>query len=237
MLVPGPMKAIILQHEQSEGEGLLGPALKRAGFQLVHRFRGVQHEDVEAPLVVVLGGRFGVHEAADHPFLLEERAVLAERLANGRPCLGICLGAQLLASAAGAENFKGKNGLEVGVGPVRWTRDAAADPVFSAAPPRLNVAHWHGDTFGPVPGATLLASTDRYSQQAFRLGRSYGLQFHLELTAEAFGQWLTAGAEELQAAGKDPEGLRAGLGKLKGAEAQAVALLERLAEALARNPA
>ena len=229
------MQAIIVQHERSEDEGLIGPALKRAGFELVHRFRGVHHQDVEAALVVVLGGRVGVYEADRHPFLLEERALLAERLANDRPCLGICLGAQLLASAAGAENFKGKNGLEVGVAPVRLTREAAADPAFSAAPPKLTVAHWHGDTFGPVPGATLLASTDRYSQQAFRLGRSYGLQFHLELTAEAFGQWLTAGEAELVAAGKDLAALRAQLGKLKGAEAAGVALLERLAEQLARG--
>jgi GMP synthase (glutamine-hydrolysing) len=228
-----PMRAVVIQHEESEGLGLLGPALKAAGFELTHRFRGAHHDDVSVDLVVVLGGRMGVYEAAQHPFLLDERAVLAERLALDRPCLGVCLGAQLLASAAGAEVSPGKNGLEVGVAAVRMTRDAGLDPAFAGAGPKLTVAHWHADTFGPVPGAALLASSDRYTQQAFRVGRSYGLQFHAELTADAFGSWLQAGQDELRGAGKDPSQLQAQLGKLRGAEASLEALLTRLARALA----
>jgi GMP synthase (glutamine-hydrolysing) len=228
------VKAVIYQHERSEGEGRLGPALQAAGFELVHRFRATQHDDVEAALLVVLGGPMGVYEADLHPFLNGERAVLAERLAQGRPCLGVCLGAQLLASAAGAEVFPGKNGLEVGALPVRFTREAAQDPVFSAAPPRLLVPLWHRDTFSPVPGATLLASTDRYSQQVFRVGRSYGLQFHAELTADVFGQWLDAGRDELAAAGKDLGLLQGSLSKLRGAEPALDELMRRLADHLAR---
>jgi GMP synthase (glutamine-hydrolysing) len=232
---PG-LRAVIFQHEADQGEGQLGPALRGAGFELVHRFRGAHHDDVDAALVVVLGGPMGVYEADLHPFLHAERAVLAERLALDRPCLGLCLGAQLLASAAGADVFPGKNGLEAGPVPLRLTRDAAQDPVFAEVPPRLLVAQLHRDTFSPVPGATLLASTDRYSQQAFRLGRSYGLQFHAELTCADFGGWLDGAEAELAAAGRALAPLKAQLGKLQAAEPATAALLRRLALALAAPP-
>ena len=232
------MRAVVYQHAEHEGLGLLEPALRRAGFEPVIRMRQVRHhEDVEAPLLVVLGGPMGVYEADQHPFLHHERAVLAERLGAGRPSLGICLGAQLLAAAAGSEVARGKNGLEVGVAPVRWTREGLADPVLGGSRARSTVAHWHSDTWTAVPGATLLASTDRYAQQAFRLGASYGLQFHLELDAAAFDGWLTHGAEELAGAGRDLALLRKDLGKLRAAEAENAALLDRLAEHFARAAA
>jgi GMP synthase (glutamine-hydrolysing) len=228
------MRAVVMQHEEHEGLGLLGPALEAVGFSLVKRFRTVRREDVDAELVVVLGGPMGVYEEERHPFLGEELALLRERLALGRPALGLCLGAQLLAAAAGSEVFLGKNGLEVGVAPVRWTREGLADPVIAGVRPRTPVAHWHQDTFQPVPGAVLLASTDRYTQQAFRLGDSYGFQFHLELTASEFDRWLTQGAQGLEAGGKKVEELRAQLPKLRSAESELRELIERLAHHFAR---
>jgi GMP synthase (glutamine-hydrolysing) len=229
------MRAVVMQHEEHEGPGLLGPALEAAGFTLVKRFRAVKREDLNAELVVVLGGPMGVYEAERHPFLGEELGLVTERLALGRPVLGLCLGAQLLAAAAGAEVFLGKNGLEVGVGPVRWTKEALADPVLAGVRPRTTVAHWHQDTFKAVPGATLLASTDRYTQQAFRLGDSFGFQFHLELTADELDRWFTQGAEELvELYEKNLEELRSQLPKLHSAEAENRELLERLAHHFAR---
>jgi GMP synthase (glutamine-hydrolysing) len=229
------MRAVVIQHEEHEGPGLLGPALEAAGFTLVRRFRAVKREDVDAELVVVLGGPMGVYEMDRHPFLGEELALLTERLALELPVLGICLGAQLLAAAAGSEVFIGKNGLEVGVAPVRWTKEGLADPIIAGVRPRTSVAHWHEDTFTPVSGATLLASTDRYTQQAFRLGNSYGLQFHLELTADELERWLTDGAEELEVLhGKNVDELRSQLPKLRAAEPEARELIERLAHHFAR---
>ncbi|AKJ03957.1 GMP synthase (glutamine-hydrolysing) [Archangium gephyra] len=229
------MRAVVMQHEEHEGPGLLGPALEAAGFTLVKRFRAVKREDLNAELVVVLGGPMGVYEADRHPFLGEELALVSERLALGLPVLGLCLGAQLLAAAAGSEVFVGKNGLEVGVAPVRWTKEGLADPVLAGVRPRGTVAHWHQDTFKAVPGATLLASTDRYTQQAFRLGDSYGFQFHLELTADELDRWFTQGAEELvELYEKDIDELRSQLPKLRSAEAENRELLERLAHHFAR---
>ncbi len=232
------MKAIVYQHEDHEDLGRLGPALEAAGFKLVRRFRGVEHHtDVEAELVVVMGGHMGVNDAAEHPFLRDELSVLVTRLNAGKPCLGICLGAQLLANAAGADVFPGKNGFEVGVGPVKWMPEALKDPVIAGCQAKTPVAHWHQDTWKPVPGATLLGSTDRYSQQAFRLGPSYGFQFHPELDAAAFEKWLELGAESLAAAGKDVSQLKSQLPKLRGAEGELAGLLERLAHHFAKTAA
>ncbi|WIG97381.1 glutamine amidotransferase [Myxococcus sp. SDU36] len=228
------MRAVVFQHEEHEGPGLLGPVLQEAGFTLVNRFRAVRREDVDAELLVVMGGRMAVYESEQHPFLRQELGILMERLAYERPCLGFCLGAQLLAAAAGADVFPGKNGFEVGVGPVRWTPEAQKDSVLSGARPRTVVAHWHGDSYAPVPDATLLASTDRYTQQAFRLGTSYGFQFHLELTAMEMGRWLDLEADSLQQRGKNLQELKAQLPRLKAAEADNTEVLHRLAHHFAR---
>ena len=99
---------------------------------------------------------------------------------------------------------------------------------------KTTVAHFHRDTWTPVPGATLLASTDRYGQQAFRLGRSYAFQFHPELDAATFEKWLEQGAEALTAAGKDVAVLKGQLPKLRAAEAELAGVLERLAHHFAR---
>jgi GMP synthase (glutamine-hydrolysing) len=161
--------------------------------------------------------------------------LLSERLANERPCLGICLGAQMLAAAAGAEVFAGKNGLEIGALPVRWTQDGLKDPVIAGVRPRTVMAHWHQDTYKPVPGATLLASTDRYSQQAFRLGNSYAFQFHLELNAADLERWLKQPGGTIAERVKDVNELYAQLPKLKAAEAEIADLQHRLAHHFAKT--
>ncbi len=229
------MRAVVWQHETHEGLGLLEAALVAEGFSLTRRFRAVEHQDLEAELLVVLGGDMGVGDLAAHPFLGDELALLTERVALERPVLGVCLGAQLLATAAGATVARGKNGLEVGVGPVRWTKAATEDPVFAGVGARSTVVHWHEDTWSAVPGATLLASTDRYTQQAFRLKDSYGFQFHLELTAAELGRWFDRAGETLSVLyERDLSELRAGLSKLTAAEGANRLVLERLAHHFAR---
>jgi GMP synthase (glutamine-hydrolysing) len=223
------MKAVILQHDRHEDLGLLQPALLEVGFKLVKRFRDVEHSDLEAELVVVMGGGMGVYESDLHPFLAKEQAFLSERLALERPCLGICLGAQLIAAAAGSQVFKGKNGMEIGAAPVRWTKAGLEDPVLKGLSTKLMVAHWHGDTFSPVADAILLASTDRYSQQAFRLGKTYAFQFHPELDAATYLQWLVEAKEALVAAGKDLEALKKDAAKVKAAEPQLNAFCAQVA--------
>jgi GMP synthase (glutamine-hydrolysing) len=229
------LRAVVVQHEPHEDLGGLEKPLLDEGFTLVRRFRTVHHDDLDAELVVVLGGPMGVGDAHEHPFLLQEQGFLAERLALARPTLGICLGAQLLAAAAGAEVFRGKNGPELGAGPVRWSAAAQQEPLFAPLGARTVVAHWHEDTFSPVPGATLLASTDRYTQQAFRLGEAWGFQFHPELTAAGLERWLDLGQVELEAKGRSLTELKATTGKLKAAEPALADFLARLAHHFARQ--
>jgi GMP synthase (glutamine-hydrolysing) len=226
---PAMTRALVLQHEDNEGPGLLTPALERAGFQVHARMRRVEPGDEDAPLVVVMGGPQAVYRASEHPYLLDELRLLRSRLERGLPSLGICLGSQLLAAAAGARVYPGERGTEIGLFPVACTPEAAKDEVFSALPARFQTLQWHGDTFDLPPGAAWLASSERYPHQAFRVGRSYGLQFHPELTGAAFLEWADAVPEEVED--------RAALESVRGfpeGEPAIPALLERLAATLRR---
>jgi GMP synthase (glutamine-hydrolysing) len=221
------MRCVVVQHETELGLGLLAHPLHERGFRLVERFRTITHGDVEADLLVLLSGSMRLSEAEAHPFLDDERAVVAERLALGRPTLGIGLGAQVLALAAGSTVSPGKNGVELGVGPLRWTVAGQADTVLQP-PNRSVVTHWHDDTFAPVPDAVLLASTDRYTQQAFRIGTSFGFQFHVEFDVAAFERWVASQHVVLTAAKREVATILAGAGKLKAAEGANRSLCERL---------
>ncbi|MBL8750822.1 MAG: type 1 glutamine amidotransferase [Planctomycetes bacterium] len=227
------MRAVIVRHEDHEGEGRFGPALSRHGFSIERRFRTVLSGDADADLVVVMGGPMSACTLPAHPFLARELALIVDRLQRDRPCLGVCLGAQLLARAAGARVVRGANGPEIGALPVEWTAAAGSDPAIGAAPGAPVVAQWHEDTFTPVPGAVLLASSSRYEQQAFRLGASYGFQFHIELDAAAFARWLDAGRAELTASGADVDALMGAVPRLAASDAAHERLVDRIAACFA----
>jgi GMP synthase-like glutamine amidotransferase len=142
----------------------------------------------------------GAYEDEQHPWLAEEKRSLREAVDADVPVWGVCLGAQLLAAALGARVYRGER-PEVGFLPVELSDAAASDPVFRDAPRSFPTLQWHGDTFDLPAGATLLASSPAYPNQAFRVGRSYGLQFHLEVPLELAEEWGTvpAYAESLEA--------------------------------------
>lgn len=207
--------AEIITHVPFEGPGTLGEALVRAGFEL--RTWDASTDDLAAfdpmqpDLLVVMGGPIGVYEQCAYPFLRDEIRLLSERMAARLPTIGICLGAQLMAAALGADVFPGTNGKEIG-----WTALVPADgatncPGFgSFLASGVKVLHWHGDTFDLPQGAALLASSPAYQNQAFAVGATVlALQFHPEVTSLELERWFVGHACELAQAGISVARLRA----------------------------
>jgi GMP synthase-like glutamine amidotransferase len=141
--------------------------------------------------LVVMGGPMGVHDMHQFPWLAEETTYIRRAIKDGRPVLGICLGAQLIAHVLGAKIYKNTE-PEIGWFPIGWTPAAQASPLASHFNETMTVFHWHNDTFDLPPGATHLASSQACRHQAFLYGeRVLGLQFHLEMTKEIIEKLLT----------------------------------------------
>jgi GMP synthase (glutamine-hydrolysing) len=136
---------------------------------------------------VFMGGPMNVDEVERFPALATEREWLAEAVERGMPVLGICLGAQLLARALGAEVRAGE-GPEIGFAPVEVTDPD--DPLLGRLAPRTEVLHWHGDVFDLPPGAEHLACSERTACQAFRAGNTWGVLFHPEADYALVEAWL-----------------------------------------------
>ena|SRR5579862_212368 len=148
-----------------------------------------------ADLLVVLGGPIGAYEESLYPFLNRELALIEQRLKAARPVLGICLGAQLIARAAGARVYPGKK--EVGWAALELTEVGKKSPLRFIAP-QAKVLHWHGDTFDLPPDAAHLAQTAATPHQAFALGHhALGLQFHIEASAAGLERWYVGHALEI----------------------------------------
>jgi GMP synthase (glutamine-hydrolysing) len=207
-----PLQACIIRHIAFESLGTFAPVLAGAGFDLTVMDAGVDEvfdPILRSDMVVVLGGPIGVYEQERYPFLGDELRALGRRLREGRPTLGICLGAQLMAAALGARVYPGPH-KEIGVSGIELTEAGQASCLAPLA--GQPVLHWHGDTFDLPEHALRLASTGAYENQAFSLGRNVlGLQFHPEVDPLRFEQWLIGHSGELAAADVDVGKLRASM--------------------------
>lgn len=143
------------------------------------------HEEIAG--AVVMGGPMNVDKVGRFPALAAEREWLAEAVRRELPVLGVCLGAQLLARALGAEVRAGE-GPEIGFAPVEIS--APGDPVLGALAPSTDVLHWHGDVFDLPDGAQPLASSAKTEHQAFRAGNAWGALFHPEADYALVEAWL-----------------------------------------------
>ncbi len=190
-----PMKTHILQHVPFEGIGCMADWLAERDARIGYtRF----FQDPELPslegldLLIAMGGPMSVNDETELPWLAEEKRFVRQAVEQGLPVLGVCLGAQLIASALGAKVYPGPH-KEIGWLPIR----GLPDPGF-AFPARARVFHWHGETFDLPPGAVRLAESAACANQAFRIGeRVMGLQFHLETTPESADAILNNCRDEL----------------------------------------
>lgn len=163
-------------------------------------------DPLDGDLLIVLGGPIGAYQTDRYPFLAEELRLIERRVESGKPLLGVCLGAQLLATACGAKVSR-MDRKEIGFAPLTLTdagRASALAPLDG-----LPTLHWHGDQFDLPEGATLLASSALCPHQAFSIGPNVlGLQFHAETDCGTLENWLVGHASELAQAGFDVAAIR-----------------------------
>jgi len=185
------MRVLAFRHVPFEHLGRIEPELVRRGI-------GIDYADLYQPGaaapdpahydgLICMGGPMSVNDGL--PYLERVGASIAQAVEAGRPVLGVCLGAQLIAKALGARVYRNPV-KEIGWFEIELTDEGAADPLFAGASRRETVLQWHGETFDLPPGARWLASSPACRHQAFRVGSSaYALQFHLEVTPEMIDDW------------------------------------------------
>jgi GMP synthase (glutamine-hydrolysing) len=194
-----PLRALVIQHEQSAPGGYIHQWLEERGAdQDVHRIDLTDRtiDPRRYGMIVSLGSESAAFDDAV-PWLEREMRMLAEAAQADVPVLGICFGAQLLARALGGNTFRSK------VAEIGWLPVSSQDPALVASGPWFQ---WHFDSFTAPPGSELLARSVA-GPQAYMIGRSLGVQFHPEVTPEIVASWVKGYRHELDQQGVDPDRL------------------------------
>jgi len=194
------MFAHVVQHIAFEHLGNLELVLRKHGYAINTFMAGIDEigpiRKDDPDLLVVLGGPIGVYETNAYPYLETELQLIRDRIARNRPVLGICLGCQLIARALGADVYPGGT-KEIGWAPLEIHGDVEGN-VLAPMQDAAEVLHWHGDTFDLPTGATRLASSPVYPNQAFSYRDNVlALQFHLEVEPEDMESWYLGHAHEI----------------------------------------
>jgi len=179
------MKRIhILQHVPFETPGHI-PGWAEAhshalSFSRLYQVPHFPHQD-EFDALIILGGPMGVGDSRQYPWLTGEKRFVESTAAQGKPVLGICLGAQVLAETLGG-SVKRNPFKEIGWFEIRLAPGARNLSSLDSFPDAFTTLHWHGDTFEIPPGSVRIGESDATSNQGFASGRMIGLQFHMEIT-------------------------------------------------------
>lgn len=192
------LKIIVFKHFSFDDDSVIASWAARQGHELQVL---VPSDIVEYPaqaafdMLVILGGPMSVYQEEQHPWLIAEKPFVRQCVDEGKPVLGICLGAQMLSEALGGKVYRGEC-KEIGWHTVRRTEER--HPIFDAMPSSFVSFQWHGDTFTLPEGARRLAYSDACGNQAFSYGDTVlALQFHLETTPSCIGTMLDAWKSEL----------------------------------------
>ncbi len=181
------MKLHVIQHVPFETPGNIEKWAAKAGHTISKSFiyqSPTLPKLSEFDGLVIMGGPMGAYEDDEYPWLAAEKKLIESAISADKYVLGVCLGAQLMASALGAKVYPGAE-KEIGWFPLWLTESGQSSAVFKGLPAEFEVLHWHGDTFELPAGVTTLASSELTPNQAFLCGtRALALQFHLELGAD-----------------------------------------------------
>ena len=186
------MKLHYFQHVPYEGLDRIGVWARRRGHDVaVTRFQA--QDPLPTPdamdALLIMGGPMGVYDTNQYPWMLEEMAFIRAMIATGKPVLGICLGAQLIAGALGAKVYPHKQ-KEIGWWPVQFAPYPVKGTPLDVFGPEATLFHWHGDTFDLPAGAVHLATSEACRYQAYSVGKNVlALQFHPEISLETIGRW------------------------------------------------
>jgi GMP synthase-like glutamine amidotransferase len=192
------MSVLIVKNIAKEGPGTIEEFLKERGID--YNILEIYDCHAEIPDIrnlshlVVMGGPMAVYESTEHAYLSLELAMIRSFIKSKKPVLGICLGAQMIAHAVGAEVYAGDK-QEIGWDRVDISPEGMEDPVLSTiavdGDQVAEVFQWHGDTFDLPKNSVRLSSSSAYDNQAFRYRENvYGLQFHIEVTPEMIREWF-----------------------------------------------
>lgn len=193
------LAVLVFQHDPHDGPGYLGEALLRHGASLdiVRLDKGEAVPEISAyNMLLVMGGTMNVYQEDKHPWLVEETRAIRQAVESDKAVLGVCLGGQLLAKALGAQVWIGA-APEIGLTPITLTEAGQTDPLFKGLSP-FEAVEWHDDTFDIPTGAVALARSEGCAHQAFRFGeRTYGLQFHPEVSPAMLAEWIKEAGEPI----------------------------------------
>lgn len=193
------MNALVFQHVWYEGPAYILQALENRGYKtsILALWTALPFPAPENfDFLVVMGGPMSVHDHQNYQWMIAEKAFIQEWTKTGKPVLGICLGAQLLAEALGA-NVRPNPQKEIGWYPVRWLGSVLRAGEQHNGGMSTTVFHWHGETFDIPTTAVRIAESDACANQGFYAGSALGLQFHLEVTPESLKIMAREGSEEL----------------------------------------
>jgi len=207
-----PVRVLSIVHERTAASGVFGEVLRERGEEVLEWLPplGGPSPVPEPDAVLVFGGAMNCEQEPQHGWLAPEKQYLRGLLAAGTPALGVCLGAQLLAEAAGGR-VRRMPAPEIGWKSVRVEPGAGGDPVLAVLPERFEGFQWHSFAVSPSPGWAVLARSDA-CVEAFRTAAApwWGIQFHAEVTGESIEGWIDdyRSDPDAVAAGIDWDGLR-----------------------------